>query len=50
VLGDCRLRYAGAMRQGVHSLFPVAGQALKERASRWVSESLENVVRYDLHS
>jgi hypothetical protein len=33
----------------VNCLFPIAGQALEESPPRWVSKSLENVVRYGLH-
>jgi hypothetical protein len=50
VLRHSRLRYPSAICQGVNCLFPVTGQALEESPPRWVSKSLENIVRRSLHS
>jgi hypothetical protein len=35
--------------QSVHRLFPVSGQALEDRPTRRIGESLENILRYSLH-
>jgi hypothetical protein len=50
MLGNGRLRNAGAVRQGVDGLFPVAGQALENRSTGRVGESFENVIRNRWHS
>lgn len=50
MLRHSRLRYAGAISQGVNCLFPVARQALKYRPTSRVGEGFEDIVRYGLHS
>jgi len=49
MLGHRRLRYAGAIRQGVNCQLPVARQVLEDCSTGWVGEGLEKIVGYGLH-
>jgi len=49
MLGDCRLRDAGAIRQRPHGLLSVADQSLEDRTTGRIGEDLEEEIGRGLY-